>query len=231
VSSRLPDPQLSVPAQVGLAVVILLLLGLAVLALRADDGTTAAEEGDGAVDEASEPGSAATDGAATTDGASGQTPTDDVPADDEPGTAASPADQGPGPADAATGAGALPHTNGVALPPGTCIDDDGRAADVSAVTVVDCDQPHTGEVFAATRIDRPDDAPYPGQDTLQADSQQFCQGQAYTDYVGVSYAETRFFVYWLVPTEATWAAGDRDVACVLYDVAGPMTGSVEGSGR
>jgi hypothetical protein len=119
-----------------------------------------------------------------------------------------------------------------ALPVGTCLEVPSRPTDVASVTPVDCAQPHTGEVFLSTVLPQGADAPYPGRDALEAQALSTCQGQAFTDYVGVPYTDSVFFAFVLVPTDGSWAAGDRDVSCFLSDItAGPVTGSQRGSAR
>lgn len=210
LSERVRARRLPAPALAGIAVVLLLLLGLSVVALRsgADDPVPGAVGTDPAVGEGVAP--------AGGDGAS--------PAPAETGGGSSAEGGAPsegGPVEGVAG--------GVALPPGTCINDDGRAADVAGVAVVDCATAHTGEVHAATTVTGGEGAPYPGQGVLQADSQAFCQGRTFEEYIGRPYADSRLFVYWLVPTEESWAVGDRDVACIFYDTRGLMTGSQRGT--
>ncbi|CAN5255881.1 hypothetical protein BH23ACT9_BH23ACT9_29350 [soil metagenome] len=225
---RLPSTDLTLtpPALAGLAAAILLLLGLAVLAVRGGDGDAVSL-------------SQTTDQTAPAGSGTAPQPGAGDPAADAsalPGTPAVPPAGGPGTEGEsgaeeppAEGAADAPPPIELVLPPGSCINDDGRAADVNSVESVDCEIEHTGEVFAATRIDLPPEAPYPGQTVLQGDSRELCQGTAFENYMGSPYAESRFFAYALLPTAETWAAGDRDVACVLYDVRGPLVGSQQGT--
>ncbi len=160
-------------------------------------------------------------------------PLPDATADDPVDPAAPAPTIGPGP----TGAplAGLPTAadapGGSALPTGTCVTDTSRPEDVASVTPTDCAAEHTGEVYLSVVLTQPADTPYPGLEVLEEGARELCRGQAFETYVGVPFAESRFFTYALVPTEASWAGGDRDVACVLYDVAGPMTGTQQGSGR
>ncbi len=204
------------------AVVVLLLLGLNTVVLRgggtADEGTVAP---------------VASEGTPTTDPA---VPTRGTTATDGPATTAAPA-----PATTATpvpptieGDPAQPlPTDGTAqavLPVGTCLVGTGRPTNVASVTPAGCEPEHTGEVYLSVILTQPADAPYPGRDPLEQDARLLCQGDAFTAYIGTPYAQSRYLAYALLPTEESWAAGDRDVSCVVYDIAGPTTGSVQGSG-
>jgi len=93
--------------------------------------------------------------------------------------------------------------------------------------VVPCTESHDEEVFHIV--------PLTGKtfsqqavDTASAE----CAGDAFTTFVGVSKAESSLDVYVMAPTSETWGEpGGKTLACVLFDPAGPVEGSLEGAAR
>lgn len=216
------------------AVAILLLLGLNAVVLLEGRGETAAE--DSVIDGASTPDPAppVTETAAETVGPSppdASDPADQTPGDIADSTTTAAPTAIPTDLPAATSA-PLPESGIQAtLPVGTCIVVPSRPTHVRSVSPIDCAEEHTGEVFVSVVLTQPADAPYPGQDALEQDSRNLCQGQAFETYVGVAYGDSQLFAYVLAPTEESWATGDRDVSCFLSDITGPMVGSQQGSAR
>ena len=93
--------------------------------------------------------------------------------------------------------------------------------------VVPCDEPHDEEIFHTITLTG--DA-YAQADVDAATAE--CVGDAFTTFVGVSNSESTLEVYPLAPTSASWDEADgRTVACVLFDPAGQVEGSLEGAGR
>jgi hypothetical protein len=102
--------------------------------------------------------------------------------------------------------------------------------EVQDLPTVDCAEEHDGEVFAVFAIMDVPDGGYPDVEELQASADEGCLG-AFEDYVGVPYEESTLLFANLVPTEASWADGDRDVVCFLFAEDGsPLTGSMAGTG-
>jgi hypothetical protein len=120
--------------------------------------------------------------------------------------------------------------NVFSLEPGTCFDDvdaffEEDSEGVSDVPTVDCDEPHDNEVFAT--FDLPDGS-YPGDDAVTTAADDGCIDR-FADYVGIDYADSRFVSTYLVPTADSWADGDREVVCFLYDIdLAKIEGSAEG---
>jgi hypothetical protein len=113
---------------------------------------------------------------------------------------------------------------------GDCYNSPSTSDEVQSVAVVPCDTPHDSEVFFL--VDYPDDGTgFPGLEELNTFADDQCQGQAFTDYVGVVWAESRFFTSQLTPTEASWEQGDREVVCLLYDPTTQLNASVRGTGQ
>ena len=94
----------------------------------------------------------------------------------------------------------------VNLPDGEVIDD---------VEVVDCEEPHDGEVFALPQMPDGEDAPFDA--TAVSDfATERCQGQAFTDYVGQPWDTSAIYSTPVMPSQDSWEnADDREVACLL----------------
>ena len=82
----------------------------------------------------------------------------------------------------------------------------------SAVTSVDCNQPHDGEYFhifdfAGTSL--------PSDDEMDEESDEIC-GLIFEHYVGQPVAESTLDYYWILPDQETWAKGDHTVQCYVF---------------
>jgi len=121
------------------------------------------------------------------------------------------------------------NNNVFSLEVGQCL----NAADlsrerVSDVPVVECQQPHDGEVYAM--LDVPD-GDYPGESALQAEAEQFCRTE-FTSFVGIDYPLSLLDVAYLYPTGSSWdKLNDRSIVCIVIDPDGSVTGTLSGSRR
>ena len=89
---------------------------------------------------------------------------------------------------------------------------------ISVDEAVGCDRAHDVELYATTTAPLTAAANYPGEDLSY-----FADGACYVafdEYVGISYEDSVYEYMPVVPSEAAWAAGDRAVRCVLYDLDG-----------
>lgn len=115
----------------------------------------------------------------------------------------------------------------VDLEVGMCILDSTAAAAVTSVEVVDCDDPHDAEVYASLVLT---DGTFPGEEAIAVTSQQQCETQ-FANFVGVAFGTSTLTYKYFAPTAQTWAAGDREVLCLILDPAGPVSGSLEDAAR
>lgn len=95
---------------------------------------------------------------------------------------------------------------------------------VESVGVIDCVEPHTGEVYY---IEDLPDGEVPPAEELMATAEQTCIDQ-FEPFVGASYLQSSLDVAWLHPTPESWRYGDRSILCLIVS-AEPATGSVGGS--
>ena len=118
------------------------------------------------------------------------------------------------------------------LHPGDCFDDvieDGEFVQESeTLPMVDCEDPHDNEAYALYDMA---DGPFPGQAVIDDEAIAKCV-PLFEGYAGSDYETSRLDVWWIFPTTEGWSDGDREVACVLYDLdLNKLTGSMANSGE
>lgn len=90
-------------------------------------------------------------------------------------------------------------------------------------SVVDCGQPHPGQLLVRAEFDDAPDAPWPGVDRLQSRMNLLCTAPTVLD-VGATPADAQVVASYPV-TEGEWAAGDRTYYCFVTADA-PLTVSL-----
>lgn len=112
---------------------------------------------------------------------------------------------------------------------GQCLTDTTSDDQVSSVPVVDCAEPHAGEIYALPQLP---DGDFPGEQVISDQADQMCAGQAFQDYVGLPYQDSDIYYSTLVPSTETWDDGDREIVCILAAQDGSSsTGSLRGANR
>ncbi|MEO8529349.1 MAG: septum formation family protein [Pseudolysinimonas sp.] len=111
---------------------------------------------------------------------------------------------------------------------GDCLDDASVGDQVTSVPIVACSQEHDSEVFATSQVT---DSAFPGSPTLDSDLRAFCSGDVFTQFVGVAYTDSALETRGYYPTVESWASGDRELLCTIYDPSGRTTGSLAGTAR
>jgi len=119
-----------------------------------------------------------------------------------------------------------------ALQAGDCFNQppDGNISEVAAVP---CTDAHDNEVFAKFDMEGGDDADFPGDAAVQTASEE-CIGATFADYVGLEYAQSRFGVLPITPTQDTWESdrNDREIICTANTVDGTqITGTIKDTGE
>jgi len=124
-------------------------------------------------------------------------------------------------------AGCSPQSGGddvFSIVVGDCLDDAEVPDEVTSLPIVDCTDPHDSEVFARTTVTGDT---YPGADVLEEQLVTFCRGDAFTEFVGIPFADSQYGTRGYFPTAESWANGDRELLCTLVDETGePVTGSL-----
>jgi hypothetical protein len=102
------------------------------------------------------------------------------------------------------------------LEPGACLVEVPDASSGRAATV-DCERTHRAEVYAVLEVD---DGSFPGAGALSDEAGVRCTGR-YGAYAGEPVDPTTDLAFAeIVPTEASWADGDRRVVCLALPPAG-----------
>ncbi|MFC7331334.1 septum formation family protein [Marinactinospora rubrisoli] len=110
---------------------------------------------------------------------------------------------------------------------GDCLNDAAMTGEVQEVPVISCDQPHDSEVYASVMMD---DGAFPGDEAVNAEAETECDAE-FTNFVGLPYMESVLLYSWYVPTEQSWAGGDREILCLISSPDGQTTGSLQGANR
>jgi hypothetical protein len=106
----------------------------------------------------------------------------------------------------------------------------GVAIDPAAIAFVGCEQPHDLEVAVVFEYPASPAIPFPGTTVVDAYATDQCIDR-FEDYVGVAYEASRLDVTIVAPGSAGWEAGDRRVACLVYDSDfARLTATVRNSG-
>jgi hypothetical protein len=109
---------------------------------------------------------------------------------------------------------------------GDCLEE-GPEGSVTDVQVVPCSEEHDQEVYAEFSLP---DGEWAGQEETEVAVEEGCYDR-FADFVGVAYEESELDFAYVMPTEESWADGDRVVHCTVFDPAGPVTGSLADAGR
>ena len=98
---------------------------------------------------------------------------------------------------------------------------------VSTLERVACTDLHDAEVYELGTLPG---GTWPGFDAMYSLGAEICD-EAFAPYVGVDYYESLYFYEVYTPSAASWDAGDRTVACTLFDIDGPLDKPLRGSGE
>lgn len=114
-----------------------------------------------------------------------------------------------------------------ALPVGTCLDELATTY-ITSDNVLDCAQPHNFEIFSSFLVD---DGAFPGESVFEEQAYEKCDA-AFAAFVGIPYADSTLDYTYLSPTKETWAQGDREILCMIFDPSvAQTTGSLAASKR
>ncbi len=111
---------------------------------------------------------------------------------------------------------------------GDCIKTAAESDNVTTVPYIACSQPHAAEVYYVLAMT---DSTYPGTAAVEKQVEAACSGPEFTAYVGKSAEASSLDVFYLYPTSASFAQGDRAIDCLAGSKAGNLTGSVKGSNK
>lgn len=108
---------------------------------------------------------------------------------------------------------------------GDCLNDATISEEVTTVPFVECSEPHDSEVFARTDLTG---ATFPGNESLETELANFCRGDVFTQFIGIPYADSMYDTSGYFPSEESWASGDRELLCTVWDPNAQVTGTLAG---
>ncbi len=116
---------------------------------------------------------------------------------------------------------------------GDCFDDwEGATADtgsqeITDVPIIECAEPHDNEIYSMEDLP---DGTFPGNAAVEEAVVEMCY-DGFEAFVGLPYEESSLDFGWLFPTADSWADGDREVVCFVYDLElAKLTGSMANAG-
>jgi len=134
--------------------------------------------------------------------------------------------EAPAPSSPSSTAPARPQASLYDLEPGACFRGLSRNQDLR-IRVVPCGRPHQAEVYGAVELTAPR---FPGVEVLRQRAATNC-AQRFAGYTGEPAGPgTELAFVEVVPTLASWAAGDRRALCVVLGVDGAVLGSSVAAG-
>jgi len=114
------------------------------------------------------------------------------------------------------------------LEAGDCFETGDPTPPIEWVTPVACAGPHTNEVYDHFKFK---EEQWLGEDAVQAAMVNRCQS-TFAEFVGTPYTSSTYLIQFFLPTEETWAEGDREGVCfLLFETVEPAIGSARDSGR
>lgn len=110
---------------------------------------------------------------------------------------------------------------------GDCLDlsSQGDSSSVSSLPVTPCSEPHDSEIYAEYTFT---DTSFP--EDVDSRTQEFCLTE-FPTFVGMDYESSELEITYLVPSESSWADGDRVSQCIVVDSVGGLTATMKGAAR
>lgn len=111
---------------------------------------------------------------------------------------------------------------------GDCFGFEVENTQITDVAAVPCSEPHQ---FQAFHVQDYETAAFPVGTEMAAIFETVCFGP-FESFVGVPYVDSALFADMIAPSEESFAEGDREYVCYLYEEDGSdLTGSMEGANR
>ncbi len=110
---------------------------------------------------------------------------------------------------------------------GDCINDSSLADEVTTIPIVPCSEPHDSEIYHSFDLTT---SALPIRDELDQLAGEECV-PAFESFAGIAYEDSVYYFSYFSPSAQSWADGDREILCTIYDMDGQTTGSLEAIGR
>lgn len=116
--------------------------------------------------------------------------------------------------------------NAFELSTGQCLNEP-DSEEVVNVEVVECTDPHHLEIYQVSDLADQEFV----ERTIDSQSFDLCL-ETFDGFIGTPYIDSDFEIYYLIPSAESWADGDREVVCAVYDLLNDKsTGTAENSNR
>lgn len=119
------------------------------------------------------------------------------------------------------------------LQEGDCFDaglNSSQVTEISEVRAIPCAEPHVYEMFSVANYPA-GESPSAADEDYTAWERENCLGR-FEAYVGLDYDSSMYYISALIPTDSSWAQGDRTLMCFLHtDVESALTGSARGAAQ
>lgn len=111
---------------------------------------------------------------------------------------------------------------------GDCLNVSNLSEEITEVPTVDCAEEHEAEIYTTAQLP---DGDFPTDEALDGEIMDVCLGE-FDAFVGMPYEESQLDFNVIYPSTESWADGDRELICYLYELDGSMvTGTLEGAAR
>lgn len=110
---------------------------------------------------------------------------------------------------------------------GDCLDDASATGTVTTAPIVPCSTPHDSEAYKSVKMTG---SVFPGPDAVTAQANEACAA-AFPAFVGIAYDDSNLSISYYFPTKDSWANGDREILCTVYDDGVKTTGTLKNAQR
>jgi hypothetical protein len=92
---------------------------------------------------------------------------------------------------------------------------------------VPCSKPHDSEAYKSVQMT---DGAFPGADAVTAQANEAC-ADAFPTFIGIAYDDSDLKISYYFPTKDSWANGDREILCTVFDNGVKTTGTLKNAKR
>jgi hypothetical protein len=110
---------------------------------------------------------------------------------------------------------------------GDCLNDASSTGTVTTAPIVPCSKPHDSEAYKSVQMT---DGAFPGADAVTAQANEAC-ADAFPTFIGIAYDDSDLKISYYFPTKDSWANGDREILCTVFDNGVKTTGTLKNAKR
>ncbi|MDP9027100.1 MAG: septum formation family protein [Actinomycetota bacterium] len=110
---------------------------------------------------------------------------------------------------------------------GDCLNDASSTGTVTTAPIVPCKEPHDSEAYKSVQMSG---GAFPGPDAVTSQANEAC-AKAFPTFIGVAYDDSNLSISYYFPTKDSWANGDREILCTVYDDGVKTVGTLKNAKR